>query len=167
MSVSDHPVPSLTAAKIMSRAVVMIPEQMSLSAAAHLLSQHHISGAPVVDGDGHCVGVLSSTDFVHFVEKGESLVTGPHLRRPCVCSDWQVVDPEILPVDEVSKYMTPDPVTTGPGARLGELAQKMLDAHSHRIVVVDNQHRPMGIVSSTDILAAVAHGEVLVAATAQ
>ena len=38
-----------------------------------------------------------------------------------------------------------------------DLARSMLDAHIHRIIVVDNNCRPIGIVSSTDILAAVAY----------
>jgi CBS domain-containing protein len=31
----------------------------------------------------------------------------------------------------------------------------MLDAHIHRVVVVDKERRPLGVVSSTDVLAAV------------
>ena len=44
------------------------------------------------------------------------------------------------------------------GAALGirELAHRMLDAHIHRIVIVDEHGHPVGIVSSTDVLAAVA-----------
>jgi CBS-domain-containing membrane protein len=32
----------------------------------------------------------------------------------------------------------------------------MLDAHIHRIIIVDEGGQPVGIVSSTDVLAAVA-----------
>jgi predicted transcriptional regulator len=32
----------------------------------------------------------------------------------------------------------------------------MVDAHIHRVLVVDDQNRPCGIVTSTDVLAAVA-----------
>ncbi len=35
----------------------------------------------------------------------------------------------------------------------------MIDAHIHRVIVVDKDERPIGIVSSTDILAAVAHAD--------
>jgi CBS domain-containing protein len=38
-----------------------------------------------------------------------------------------------------------------------ELARAMLDAHIHRVIVVDELQRPIGIVSTTDILAAVAN----------
>ena len=52
--------------------------------------------------------------------------------------------------------MTPDPVTVGEDTPLTELAQRMVDAHVHRVVVVDRRYRPVGIVSSTDILAGIA-----------
>jgi CBS-domain-containing membrane protein len=52
--------------------------------------------------------------------------------------------------------MTTDLVTALPGTPIGDLAQRMIDAHIHRIIVTDAEGRPVGIVSSTDILAAVA-----------
>ena len=52
--------------------------------------------------------------------------------------------------------MTRDPVTVSPGATIGDLARKMIDVHIHRVIVVDNNGKPIGIVSSTDLLAALA-----------
>jgi len=54
----------------MSRDVIPIPEEMSLRAAAELLFEHQISGAPVVDTDGRCIGVLSAVDFMHWAKEG-------------------------------------------------------------------------------------------------
>jgi CBS domain-containing protein len=48
----------------MTTTVVTVPETMSLRGAARLLSQASITGAPVVDHSGRCVGVLSATDFL-------------------------------------------------------------------------------------------------------
>src|SRR6266852_6213274 len=45
-----------TAQDLMSRQVHSIHENMPLQAAAHLLSQAQITGAPVVDDVGRCVG---------------------------------------------------------------------------------------------------------------
>jgi CBS-domain-containing membrane protein len=41
--------------------------------------------------------------------------------------------------------------------RASSLARRMLDASIHRVIVVDEDNHPIGIVSSTDIMAAVAH----------
>jgi CBS domain-containing protein len=49
---------ALTAADLMTAPVMTIPEETSLREAARLLHGAHISGAPVVDADGRCVGVL-------------------------------------------------------------------------------------------------------------
>ena len=53
--------------------------------------------------------------------------------------------------------MTKDPVLVPPATRIGALARMMMDAHIHRLIVVDTiTQRPIGIVSSMDILAAIA-----------
>jgi len=48
-------------------------------------------------------------------------------------------------------------VVVPPITPIQELARMMLDAHIHRIIVADERGRPIGIISSTDILAAVAY----------
>jgi CBS domain-containing protein len=153
---TPKPLLTLTAADLMSRPPLVIPEGMSLQGAAHMLAQAQVSGAPVVDPDGRCVGVLSATDFIPVVEAGKGSAPR-HARRPDAFNfPWQLADAGGFPPDSVYNHMTADPVMVSPGASLGELAQHMLDAHIHRVVVVDEQRRPLGVVSSTDILAAVA-----------
>ena len=61
------------------------------------------------------------------------------------------------PNDEVRWHMTRELVTAEPVATITDLARRMLDAHIHRIVVLDEGGYPVGVISSTDILAAVAH----------
>jgi CBS-domain-containing membrane protein len=151
------PFVTLTAADLMSSDVVTIPQHLSLRKAAHLLSNANVTGAPVIDSRGVCVGVISATDFVHLADSDGC--TAPRDRRECVCSEWQVVEVENLPGDEVACFMTPDPVTVRPNARITDLARMMIDGHIHRVIVVDAQRRPVGIVSSTDILAAVAYAD--------
>jgi CBS domain-containing protein len=86
---------------------------------------------------------------------GEKLIvcSQPH----CVLVDWQVVNVEKLPTDEVRQFMTPDPVTARPATPIRVLVRMMIDAHIHRIIVVDEERRPIGVVSSTDVLAALAY----------
>jgi CBS domain-containing protein len=143
----------------MSFPVTTIPENMPLREAARLLSRERVSGAPVVDAVGRCVGVLSATDFIRWAEKGGQ-ADKIHCTRPAEFhSEWQVIDLEFLPNDEVRWHMTADPVTVAPDTPMAQLARMMLDAHIHRLVVVDAKRHPIGIVTSTDILAAVAGAE--------
>jgi CBS domain-containing protein len=64
-----------------------------------------------------------------------------------------------LPGDAVGRYMTTDIVTIGPQTPLPRLARMMLDAHIHRVIVVDDAQRPIGVVSSTDLVAALAYSD--------
>ena len=153
MKTLDKPLHALTAEDLMTCNVMVVPARMSLRGAAGLLMQARVSGAPVVDDQGRCVGVLSTTDFL------KAAGSHPVHRSPesCVCSEWQVVDFCAVPEDSVERYMTGDPVTVTPDIPLAELARRMLDAHIHRVIVVNEARKPIGIISSTDILAAVAY----------
>jgi CBS domain-containing protein len=146
---------SLTARDLMSTTVITIPKAMSLQGAARLLSRAAITGAPVVDGDGRCVGVVSATDFLSWAERRRPASEPAEPPPCCPHSAWELVEEKSCPIDQVADYMTADPVTARPETPIGTLAQMMRDAHIHRIIVVDEQQRPVGVVSSTDVLAAV------------
>lgn len=149
----------LTAADVMSRELTLVPQDMSLPAAAHLLSRAGVSGAPVVDENGRCVGVLSTTDFVHFVGGEEVDPRRAAPRGAERVREWQLLATAGLPTDAVRLFMTADPVTTEPDTPLNQLARRMLDAHIHRVIVVNAEGQPTGVVSNTDILAAVAYAD--------
>jgi CBS-domain-containing membrane protein len=153
------PLLALTAADLMSRDVVMIPQDMGLRAAAHLLSQAGISGAPVVDNHGCCVGVISTTDFMRRLQAEGTLPNPGCAHLTGYLSEWQVSDLDELPTEEVREHMTANPVTISPDTSIRAMARMMLNAHIHRLIVVDAHDRPVGIVSATDVLAAVAHAE--------
>jgi CBS domain-containing protein len=187
--------------------LVLLPEDMPLRHAGRLLLRNQISGAPVVDSQGRCVGVLSTFDFLRLAERraDPARPVGPPLPVTCsfqvkhrtadgrdvvlctlapgacpiqahqtardgeemlVCSqphcvlvDWQAVEVEKLPTEEVRQFMTADPVTVTPDTPIRVLARMMIDAHIHRVIVVDEERRPLGVVSSTDLLAALAEFE--------
>jgi CBS-domain-containing membrane protein len=147
---------SLTANDLMSRDLVLLPREMSLQAAARLLAESRVSGAPVVDADGRCIGVLSATNFVNMFEK-EGICKCAD--EPVYYSAWQVVERDSQPSDRVESHMTADIVTAPLSTPIVRLARMMLDAHIHRIIIVDRSGKPIGLVSSTDILAALAHAE--------
>lgn len=203
MRVKSKPLYSLTAGDLMTRNVIQLPAEMPLREAAHLLRQAQVSGAPVVDQQGRCVGVLSAADFLRWAEQekrgakevpipacpyqvkgrlltGEEAVictlaeglcplqamrstTGGRHTALCTLSSASRSDQqqefEDLPGDAISRYMTTDIVTTGPETPLSRLARMMIDAHIHRLIVVDEKQRPIGVVSSTDLLAAMAYSD--------
>jgi predicted transcriptional regulator len=147
---------SLCAGDVMSRNMVMIPRQMSLHGAAHMLSIAAATGGPVLDDKGCCIGVLSPTDFMHSVENDREPRPRAHRRADGISQSWQIPEGDSQTCS-VEEFMTKDPVLVPSSTPIGKLAQMMVDANIHRIIVVDMAtHRPLGIVSSMDILAAVA-----------
>jgi len=153
MTPSNKSLLTLCAADLMSTGVVMVPREMSLQGAARMLARANVSGAPVVDMDGRCIGVLSATDFMHWVEHGPTEDAGP---SETLYRAWQIPEEHAGPSCRVEDFMTRDPVLVSPGTRVTDVARMMRDAHIHRVIVVDLSDKPIGIVSSMDILAAVA-----------
>lgn len=148
----------LTAADLMSREVLTLSQWMPVQSAVRALTRVRVGGAPVVDEHGQCVGVFSLSDCNRRLRGDNRDVRAETPLPGCVCCDWTVVQGkwDALPADAVSRYMTPDPVLVLPETPLGELTQMMVDAHIHRLIVVAEDRRPLGVVSSTDVLAAIA-----------
>jgi len=150
---------SLTAADLMSPEPLLLPAEMSLPGAARMLARMQVTGAPVVDERGRCVGVLSTTDFMHWAEHPERVPPAREAPEALSCA-WQIPGGAAETTDcLVRDCMTRDPVTVAPTTRLGELARLMLEAHIHRLIVVDRERRPVGVVSTTDVLAALVRAE--------
>src|SRR4051812_18918740 len=116
----------LTAAKLMTPNPVVIPQHMSLRTAARMLAQAHISGAPVIDAHGACVGVISSTDFIRYAQNRAVPNEMQGRTTSCVCADWQVVELEMLPVEEVSEFMSRCTYPASLDTPLPQLARAMV-----------------------------------------
>jgi CBS domain-containing protein len=74
--------------------------------------------------------------------------------REGVVSDWQEV-PGGGHASAVRRCMNPNS-TVGAEAPLSALARAVVAAQVHKLIVVDDQHRPIGTVSCLDVLAAFA-----------
>jgi len=146
----------LCARDLMSQSVLCISQETSVRAAAHQLAQANVTGAPVLDQRGRCVGVFSQTDIVRFLDGVQAQLLGQPGSEQDYFADWQVFDLDALPGESVSGCMTRQVVTALPDATVGDLSRMMHDARIHRIVIVDDNDHVVGIVSSMDILAAVA-----------
>jgi CBS domain-containing protein len=76
-----------------------------------------------------------------------------------IATDWQVVEVESLPAGQVRHHMTTELVTAAADVPVPELARTMLDRAVHRVIVTDAAGRPVGVVSSSDVLRAVARAD--------
>jgi CBS domain-containing protein len=74
------------------------------------------------------------------------------LLRDGLVNDWQQASGSVA-AGAVRRYMTAA-VTVGKEAPLSVLTRVVIDAHVDRLIVVDEQRRPIGSVSCLDVLAA-------------
>jgi CBS domain-containing protein len=61
----------------------------------------------------------------------------------------------------VREAMAPTPIVIGPAAPLAEAARVMIDYGVHHLAVVENRHRFLGVLSSLDIVRALAENQSL------
>ena len=137
---------SLRVKDVMRTDVVVVRQSETMEEAARTLAEANITGAPVVDEAGRCVGMLSGTDFVDHR-------AGSHPTSQ-LCDDDGSYSIELLNDQLVSTHMAPVVQSTEPETPLMQAARVVCQEHIHRLVVIDDSKRPVGILSSLDFVAA-------------
>jgi CBS domain-containing protein len=128
-----------TVADLMSRRPILVYPDTAVAEVAELLDRYDISGVPVVDWTGYLVGVVSQMDLLR-VRQSESL-----------WAQW--------PGLEARHVMSRPALTIAADTLLGEAARRMEEAGVHRLVVVDDDgESPIGILSASDLVHALAIG---------
>jgi CBS domain-containing protein len=127
---------STTVATMMTASPIVISEHESIAGVAELLAGFEISGMPVVDQGDHLVGVISETDLVR-LEGAAIPWTGWH---------------GVL----VRDLMTYPAQTIVGTATLDDAARLMTALGIHRLVVVDDDQIPIGIITQSDLVREIA-----------
>ena len=155
-----------TAGEIMVKEVVTLGPDDSLALAAEVILKEQISGAPVVDANNTCVGVLAVSDLIRaegkVLTEQEQLANSSFFNSSLTLPSSvyaerlaQVRD-KLLPVSEqpVARFMTSNLVRVNSDTPLATVVQNIVDAHVHRVLVVDENKKLQGIISTMDVLAA-------------
>ncbi|MHB1034676.1 MAG: CBS domain-containing protein [Pirellulales bacterium] len=133
---------TLRVADLMNKQVVHVSASHSMADAAEIFVKREISGAPVIDAGGRCVGVLSAFDFVRRERLRGPIGEG----RPRDEADQK-------PSQLVDAYMTAPARSLTPNMSLLNAARMMCDEHVHRLPVLDDRGQVIGIVSAMDLVA--------------
>ena len=153
-----------TAKEMMTTQVKRIGPEESIRAAASLLAENHISGLPVVDEDGRVIGIISSSDIVKF--SGQS-----HIVALVGSSGWISPYTDIAAMTSMSKgfellekklvkdIMTRKVVTVTEDAPADEVARILSKKKINRLPVTDAGGVLKGIITRTDLIAALAEGK--------
>lgn len=139
---------------IMTTPVVSATPEMTLREAMALLSDRHISGAPVVTGE-KVVGVFSSTDLLAYIAELDAAQPSVSFRR------------RQTPLEEltVSEVMTRGVKSLPPDCPADLAAAFMQRARIHRVLVMEDEQL-LGIVTTTDLARAIAEHRVTTRARA-
>jgi CBS domain-containing protein len=134
---------SRTAAEIMTRPAVCIPEDRQLTESVDLMLQKGLKRLPVVDSGGRLVGIVSRMDLFRTIMKESP--------------DWQTfknLDIQVENLHSVSDIMRRDTHAVKPDTPLDEVVRIIDSNDIQRVAVVDEEGRYLGLISDEDLLAA-------------
>lgn len=142
----------------MSTPVLSVTSDSPLQEAVKLLSEHHISGLPVVDGSGVLVGELSEQDLM---VRESGFDAGPYvllldaviyLRNPL---SWNKEVHQVLG-STVGEVMNAKVHTCSAELPLPAAARQLHEGSTQRLFVVDEAKKPVGVLTRGDVVRALA-----------
>ncbi len=125
----------------MHRGLITCRQDASLGQVAVLLSQHRVHSLVVADRDNRPVGIISDFDLM--------------------AGEWLSADAESLAVMRkltAADLMSQPIITVEASVSLHEAAQLLVTKEINRLMVTENA-KPAGIISSSDFVAGIARGE--------
>ncbi len=148
---------SLRARDLMTREPVCVTPSTTLGEMVRLLGEHEISGMPVVDVEGTVVGVVGVRDLVRRIVAGEEGDLPGSFREVVAAQPGgeEQLELDRTELPHVEELMTETAVTVRPGDSVRTIARLMGEHRMHRVVVVDEDRLPLGIVTSLDVLTAI------------
>jgi CBS domain-containing protein len=133
---------------VMTRDVVSLKPEMSVSDAWQKMIHHEVKAMPVVDKTGKVVGLLTDEDLL---DRGGIL----HRLSVTLQMPEEDIQKAIKSLSEtsltVADVMTQPVITIAPDDSLGSATQKMVHANLKRLPVVDARDHLMGMLSRLDI----------------
>jgi CBS domain-containing protein len=134
----------------MTTNVLTVRSSTQLKDAAALLAEHRISGLPVVDDEGHVLGVLSEGDIL-YKETGTKDKPGFFDRLLSVPPTGLDLK---LAARTVGEAMSVPAVTIRPRRPVTQAATTMIEKGVNRLPVIDDEDRLIGIITRADLVRA-------------
>lgn len=143
----------ILARDIMTTDIVTLGAEQTVTEAAKILSEHRISGAPVVDDEGNLLGIVSEGDliiqdvklhFPHYIQFLDSYIYVGSLAK------FEATLKKAVAA-KVKEIMTPDVTTTTPDASIQDVATLMVRQDIHLLPIMEDS-RLVGVVSKGDIV---------------
>lgn len=130
------------AREVMTSPVVTVQPSLDVRHAAELMCSRSLKRLPVVDEDGHLVGIVSRADLLRAVA-GERVA-----RLPETFPDVQAQGNQ-----PIRTIMSKDVPKVRADARLPAIVDAVLSTRLNRAVVVDDGDRVLGIITDSELVA--------------
>jgi CBS domain-containing protein len=143
----------ITARDIMTTDLITVSPDMEIAAAAKILLDRRINGAPVVDEDNNLVGILCQSDLIAQQKKLPIPTLFTFLDGIFQLTSAKQIEKQVRKIAalKVSEAMTSRPVTVAPDTGLEAVAALMVDSNFHTLPVVA-EGRLVGVVGKEDVL---------------
>jgi transcriptional regulator len=119
-------IPKKTVLEVASTDLIRLKPSDSIRSASKILSDKDIEGAPVVE-DGRVIGILTLSDIIRALGEGHE-------------------------DSDISKVMSKNIITVEPTVMIADAIEIMNKNSIGRVIVVDDNLNPLGIVTRTDLL---------------
>lgn len=137
-------------ADIMSRDVVKVEFDTALRTAWHMLREHRIKALPVVDSSNHVIGIVTQHDFIKQYELDIiDEFTGRWRRLLKPIRLIRTGKPRVI-----GQIMTTAVRTALADQPIVSLVPLFSDSGLHHLPIVDGDHKLVGIVTQSDLIAA-------------
>ena len=142
--------PRILVRDVMTKAIVTVTADADFTTVTNLLSEHRISGLPVVDEAGRVIGVVTEADVLSMAGMGKERTFKDIIRQ---------LLGEPLPRPKQGGSLrdamgSPD-ITTVPDADIREVAATLDEKRIKSLPVVDDAGRLIGVISRADIVRAI------------
>lgn len=145
----------LRCSDIMSRQPITVSHGTPLTQAWALLREHRIKALPVVDAGGGIVGIVTPADFMRAAEAQSGGGDDALQKRMRALRGW-ATGTAAGPGATIGQVMTRRVRVASVDRHLAELVPLFGSTGHHHIPIVDERDRLVGIVTQSDVVAALA-----------
>lgn len=141
--------------EVMVTKLVTIKESDLMESVASSFTENDINAAPVVNKSGKCVGIITSHDLVEYEAVRKAMhaeLSHGSAYDVAHYGSGMGIDYPGLHFDEAGFHMTKTLQTAAIDDPLSRVARNMCARHIHHVLVLDDSEKPIGMLSSLDIL---------------
>ncbi|MFT5699988.1 MAG: CBS domain-containing protein [Desulforhopalus sp.] len=138
---------------IMTKNVVTVQKETTVAELANLLATHNIGGAPVVDSEGHLLGVVTESDLIDQTKKVHLPTVVTIFDSVIYLESPNKMEKEMLKMagSTVGDIFTENPQTVEEGTSLEEIATIMSEKNIHTLPVMRDSEL-IGVIGKRDII---------------